>query len=789
MTTIYCLAASQPLTKTYQRKNGELIKSPYPMTWEFTSHKETVNTLREFELMLNDHASCGHCVLKGLIARDLIQESRAGSTNSNDTTEWLVLDLDGLPEHINVSTGNQMMATPMTISLFMNELGLGDISYIVQWSASFGISDQKIRAHVFIMLDKPYAAPLIKQWLIQKNHEVPFLADALTLTKTGNTLSWPLDISACQNDKLIYISPPVLKGIKDPLAKQPRIQLVKNKHERLSFTGMTINTAEKNKALTHARITKLREASGMPVRKFNYKVVNGQEVLLKPDEAVITEMKVDRGFVYFNLNGGDSWAYYHPEDRPDYIYNFKGEPTYLTKELLPDYWQQLTASGNVRTSSTGISYLAFCDRKTGVYWRGTYDANTDILDITPAKNETQLRHFAKQYGVPLGDFVPEWDLTFNPNDNVRVDVQNRVVNKFSPSIYMKNQAKKTTKCPPTIFRVMHHALGEDVDITEHFINWIAYILQERDRTRTAWVLHGTQGTGKGILTNNILRPIFGAAHTAARRMEELGEKYNHFMSESLMVFVDEVQIKALGNERGVMAKLKNFITEEYVPIRAMHANAVEQRNYTNWLFMSNMPDPVSIDKNDRRFNVGKYQPKRLVVTEQELAQIEKELQSFHDYLMNYVVDLNAVGQVMHSEDRETMISISESSIDTAASALLEGRFAFFIDQLPTTDSYTRNALMLNRVEEYIKALKDFMLRTQPDGKCNISRDELRTVLHYVTGNMPDSPNKFTSLLKHHRIHTKAVWVNKKTVNGLTVTWVDQAQFAAYAKMHFTKEKV
>jgi len=72
---------------------------------------------------------------------------------------------------------------------------------------------------------------------------------------------------------------------------------------------------------------------------------------------VITEMKVERGFVYFNLNGGDSWAYYHPENNPDYILNFKGEPAYLTKELLPDYWQQLTNTGSsTRTSSDGVLY-------------------------------------------------------------------------------------------------------------------------------------------------------------------------------------------------------------------------------------------------------------------------------------------------------------------------------------------------------------------------------------------------------------------------------------------------
>lgn len=777
---LFALKASEALTKTYTKRGGEIIKTPYPMTWEFTSIEENVTSLAEFKQVIERHAALGHCLLKGRISRPLVSESRAGSTVTSDATEWLVLDFDGLPEEIDVETKEgSKLRVKVTLEYVMRELKLEDISYIVQYSASYGINDKRLRAHIFIMLDKPYAAPLLKQWLIQKNHEVPFLRDAMELTKTGNAIRWPLDISACQNDKLIYIAPPVLKGIKDPMGKEPRIQLVKGKYDVLSLTS-GINSTEKNKNLTHARINELRDKMSLPPRKFNYKVVGSTEVMLKPDEAVITDMKVERGFVYFNINGGDSWAYYHPEDKPDYIYNFKGEPTYLTKELLPSYWAEITSRGVTRTSSSGIMYLAFCDRRTGTYWRGTFDRNNDVLEIYQAKNETQIRHFCAQHGVPIGDYIPEWDLVFDPHDSVRVDEINRTVNRFKPSVYMKSTVRKTVKCPPTIFKVLFHAVGEDVEIAEHFINWLAYILQHRDRTKTAWVLHGTQGTGKGILTNNILRPIFGA-HTTSRRMEELNEKYNHFMAESLLVFVDEVQIKALGNERGIMAKLKNFITEEFVPVRAMHANAVETRNYTNWIFMSNMTDPVMIDKGDRRFNVGKYQPNKLIISDQELTLIENELQAFHDYLMTYAIDIDRVRQVLHSTDRDNMIAVSESAIDGVSSALLEGNFAFFMDQLPTDDSYTRNALLSNKVEEYRDVLKRVLVRTRPDGKCNISRDELYAIYEYLVGNISTSPNKFTAMLKHHRIHMEAVWVGAKTVRGISVTWADVDKFADYSK--------
>lgn len=776
---IIFLEAAVPLTKTYSKSSGTIVKTPYPFVWEFTSHTESCKSLVELEHLLKKHAALGHCALKGTIARPLVKESRAGSTDTNSTTEWVVLDLDGLPETIDVN-GRQ---TPLTIDLFLAEMGLEDISYVVQWSASYGIENQRMRAHVFMLLDKAYAAPLLKQWLIQKNHEVPLLHNSMGLTKTGNSISWPLDISACQNDKLIYIAPPVLKGIKDPMGKTPRISLVKRKFDKFALSTV-VSSSSKNKELNHKRIADLREEAGLPARKIAYKMHGNTEVMLKPDECIITEMKTERGFVYFNLNGGDSWAYYHPENAPDYILNFKGEPAYLTKELLPDYWQQLTGTGSsTRTSSSGVTYLAFLDRATGVYWRGTYEAASDCLDINPAKTETQLRHFAKQYGVPMGDFVPEWDLVFDPHDVVRVDTQNRILNRFQPTQYMLNVGSKAPKAiPKTILKVMDNALGGDAETLEHFVNWLATIVQTRDRTRTAWVLHGTQGTGKGILTSDILRPLFGM-HTASRRMEELNEKYNHFMEGAFLVFVDEVQTKALQNERGVMAKLKNFITEPHVPIRAMYANATEVRNYTNWIFMSNMPDPISIDKEDRRINVAKYQPNKLVISDAEVKGIQKELQAFYDYLVNYPADFDRAGTVLQSADRDTMISISESSVDTVGSALLDGDFNFFVEQLPTDNSHVRNALQANKVKDYEDVLRNAMARTQPSGDCAVAREELRTLFDFTVGGMPTSPNKFTSLLKHHRIHMDAVWVNNKTVRGIKVRWKDMTQFPTYLSQH------
>jgi hypothetical protein len=777
------LEATQPLTKTFTKNaNNSITKSSYPTVYEFTSHIEPCKDLKDFERLLKKHAALGHCLLKGTIGRDLVKESRAGSTESNSPTEWICLDIDSLPGCKDIET-------------FLKAVGLADVSYIVQHSASSLISNKNLNSHLFMLLDEAHPAPLLKQWLIGMNHSTPMLNNAMELTKTDTSLRWPLDISVCQNDKLIYIAPPILKGIADPYAGKtsPRIQLItKGKHHALINLNHTNVSA--NQAKTDKRINELREAKGLAKRKFNLKTEDGVQYLAKSEEVATYETRNDRGFVYFNINGGDSWGYYHPDGNPKYIRNFKSEPVYLTKELIPEYWAKVQADEKasikeqalapVELNTQGDTYLAFCDRKTSAYWRGTYNAQTNILDLNPARSSEIVKSFMRLHGMagegPID--IPEWDMLFDPTDSIRVDPVNRIINTFEPTVYMQAETKRKVKTiPKLINRVINHVLGNDPAIVKHFINWLAYIIQYRDRTTTAWVLHGTEGTGKGVLMNKIIRPLLGANQTAMRRMEELNEPYNTYMESCFVVFIDEVETKALANEKGVAAKIRNFITEEIITLRAMYRNGSPTRNYANIIFSSNKPDPISVPKNDRRTNVAKYQPIKLGMTQAEIDGIEDELQDFYDYMAMYAVDLIAVKTPIESADRDNLISISESSVDTISSALLEGDMGFFIDQMPTTDDYKTNQLSLNRVTQYESTLKKIMERTMDTGHCTISRDELFTLFDYVVGGMPASPNKFTSLLKHHRIHISKVWVVSKTVNGIKVDWKDIKQFDEYKK--------
>lgn len=800
---LFFLSAPQPLTKTYAKQvDGSITKTSYPDVYRVTSHRETVSSLDDFHAAIQHHANLGHCLVKGQLHRDLVSESRAGATISADATQWICLDIDGLP-------------TLQTIDQVLKDLEITNTDYIVQWSASQGIDASGLRCHIFLMLGKPVLAPVLKQWLIQLNLTTSLLSSNMSLARNGNTVRWALDITTCQNDKLIFIAPPVLKKLRDPLKGQPRYQLVKRGLPTFNLPTK-LALAATNAHGTATRLQELRKNAGLPARKFTTKFHNDTEVLAKPDQATVTVDRVTEKFTYLNLNSGDSAAYWHPNDDAGVIYNFKGEPNYLTKELDPDYWKvastaaKLTSQQETDVIETGAStpasaldviHLAFRDRQSDCYYNGTYSPETEELDLVRTSSEKKLRDYCMQFNVPIGELVQIWDMVFDPQDTIRLDVANKTINMFHRTQYMRTEPKTVRVCPPTIFKVINHALGAEPAIVEHFMNWLAFIVQQRTRTNTAWVLYGTEGTGKGLLIDYILRPMLGMKQTSKLRASQLDEKYNGFMRNTLLVFYDEAQIPNMRNPESVMEMLRNFITEDSITVREMYSGSVETPNYSNHILASNKPNAILLNNNDRRWNVGKFQHDKLNTDPKHGGvDVEKqivsgcELQNFYHYLYGYAVDERAARTPLDTGDRQALIDTTVSSADEVAQALNadSADMGFFLDQLPTDNSYLADAQRMNKVEDYRAILLVLLERTTPDGKCKITRDELFGLFEYPVGSIPSTPNKFTKYLKHRHIHVAPMALDARTVRGAQVTWADAKNFPTYLADHWptkkTKEK-
>lgn len=750
------LSAGLPLTKTYTtRPDGSIESSSYPHVYEFSSHEVSVSSLTQLKVALEAAAKRGECLLKGLVGRPLISESRAGATDSMKPTDWVCFDLDG--------------ATFPDTDAFMAAIGLGEIAYVRHYSASSGLKPG-LRAHIYVELASAVLPVVLKQFLLWKNLTVPELAKGLNLTRTNASLRYPLDITTCQNDKLLYIAPPILgPGLTDPHPSD-RITVVPRPISKWSVP--TVPSIDSLRVMQQDKINELRKAVGLPTKKLtNSKAANGVEYVPNPGEAVVTGEKRERGFVYLNLNGGDSWAYYYPEDTPEFLYNFKGEPNYKLAELCPAYWstlQQNTNSG--KANSFGIIYLGVCDKKSGAYRKVTYDENTDTLVLDPARNKEQLKDFLKQHGQPVKDFVSDWKFTWDPKSNTTIDIPNKTINTFIPSEFMKMQAAAVGICPPMIKKVILHSLGGDEKCFDHVMNHFAFMIQFRTRSNVALVEFGVEGTGKGVTFHRILTRIFGEHNVVAKRMEELEGEFTGFMENKLLCLIDEVQVSRSVWHAKVTAKLKNLIVEPFISIRKMYQEAYMAPNYCNFIFASNSRDPVEVSRSDRRFTVAPFQHNPLKLEKEDFDQIEAELFEFYSYLMSYAVDEKKARTPYNNQERLDLIETSTLAVDMVSDAVLKGDLEFFIDQLPQNEPLPTTRLTLSIQEQKLVGYRELIRSIISVSRNHLSRDDLFTLYDYCVDKVPQSPNKFTSFLRHHNIRMSVVWDGKKSVRGVTVNW-------------------
>ena len=166
--------------------------------------------------------------------------------------------------------------------------------------------------------------------------------------------------------------------------------------------------------------------------------------------------------------------------------------------------------------------------------------------------------------------------------------------------------------------IFHHVPGErrHGDPTP-FLSLLRRLLPvERDRAIvTAWlaaavqypgvkfqwavVLQGAEGNGKTFILK-CLEHAVGQLNTHLPNSQDLDEKYNTYLEGKLLIGVEEIH---MSGRRDILDRLKPYITNSRVEIRAMRTDKRMSDNLTNWLFLTNYRDAVLKSRSDRRYAI------------------------------------------------------------------------------------------------------------------------------------------------------------------------------------------
>lgn len=738
------LAADQPLCKTYYVTHV----APYPFVSNFSSITYHPNTIQELYVLICDHSEKGHCLLKGNTSRTLNNESRSGSTNASFPTKYAVLDIDHCPIHIE--TPEQFIKECLPPEFH-------DISYVWQWSNSARIRKQHLAGHFFFALNEEIQPSLLKLLLTHYNLSNATLRNEIKLSANAMTLKYPLDITCAQNDKLIYIAPPQLKGIRDPFPPLERITLIlKQLHE------VKLNKDIQFGALENGILTKtneLRVEAGMPRKKHKFATKFDTQYLANTEKAIFRGPYIKgRGFVYGNLNNGDSFGYYHPEENPYFLYNFKGEPVVRIQDIDPDYWQTLQ-----QPTQGKILHFAFRDRKSDTFYTIIYDQTADSYTADVVSNLQKAESFLRLNHADVPDDLPIWDVIFEPNKDYTIDFDNKKLNSYQKTEYIKKATPSSTY-PHKFGELLLHVVGDDLAIRDDLLNWLAFIIQKREKTHTAFIFHGRTGTGKGVLFTKVLQPILGTAHCPMILLEELDREFNEWLETAIIVMVDEAHLNenAQKTVRRVN-KIKSLITEPTFITKKKFVNAHQVQSYASYVFASNQHDAILLDEQDRRFKVPPRQERSINYTKQDILELEKELQAITNYLMHHTCNETAVRHAALTPAKQLLVEASRYGLDQFIHILKNGDLASLLEY---QDVITNQSTAVYADRFKIATTAWIIHANTPT---NIPINDLRLVYSYMIGE-DISAIRFGRYLKQKGFESSVDWDTGKPIRTVMITW-------------------
>jgi hypothetical protein len=653
--------------KRFYLEAGKVCVDPYPMVGAVVLQEIAFDTLGELAQIIEAAGTAGAFLLTGRMTEEARAQSdacasRSGRIVKNDTGRVFCLDIDGLGDVTNVDEALALV-------------GLADVSRLVQYSSSSGVEGKgdALKCHVFFLLDMPVHADVLGRFVKDLNLKTPAVRERMRLSRSGTALSWPFDPKPTESTQAIYVAPPILDGgVGCSLAESDRLRLVTGAREFLPAAmiegARSASTIERD---ARELLGELRTAAGLCALKLrNVTEGEAQFAVAKVGTVEITGRRESEDFVYLNLNGGDSWGYFVNKAAPKYVRNFKGEPRMLTEEVAPALYAELRRAGAeavveaVREGKPArIAFLAREDGPRHQAWCVAQTHEGGGATIAPSDVFTDRQKFVlRMKELGLQEHGTTVELVFDPRPGaVKFEggADSRLNTYAESSVMRAARLAKPAECPEVFRRLVNNVVGGDEGLTVWALNWLACVAQFRDRTRTALLLRGVPGSGKGTLCT-VMEQVLGTDLCVRLTQNSFTGEHNGELRGKVFAFVDEVSQRALDDKarNAMMEALKQHITEGRVRVRAMRCDGVQAENFVSYMLATNAPNGILVRASDRRFTIGGYarapwSPADFEATIAELGNIAR-------YLMHCDADRAKAARIYVTEEAE---AVRESNVD------------------------------------------------------------------------------------------------------------------------------
>lgn len=339
------------------------------------------------------------------------------------------------------------------------------------------------------------------------------------------------------------------------------------------------------------------------------------------------------------------------------------------------------------------------------------------------KNDSDFKNYCCNYKIDpsIKDYLPRREIIFNPGKPS--GLHDDFYNIFEETQYMKKDYSSLQKIElsnvinslssktPIISELLSNIFGEP-DYIERFLNWMSYILIERKKSDTAWLITSEEeGIGKDLMFNRILKPIFGEKQSQLLNGKRIGKNFN---SQDMNCFLRGYnEVFSSGDSTGNNSRkewLKDAITSKKQTIEFKGKDTIESDNFMNFILFSNNVSPILLDAKDRRYNVIRNQKSKKVdklsffhgrkFLESDIA---NELDLFSDIVFSLDYDIDLANTTIDTEAKNKIIALSSDPYEDFVKAVKAGDVDYFLlDEIFGTAS--SNFIIKNSIEEEIEEI-------------------------------------------------------------------------------------
>jgi len=289
------------------------------------------------------------------------------------------------------------------------------------------------------------------------------------------------------------------------------------------------------------------------------------------------------------------------------------------------------------------------------------------------KNPTSDLKFVKKVNVEFDIKKPQfWETGLGVNynefeenltqlgtiDKIRKDFKEEKGKEYKKELFKSGHELK--KVAPKIYALLMNLMEEDIEAVTHFINWFASFCNTRDKIATAFMFASLEGSGKGVLTDVVIRYFFGEKYQASIMASRLKKEFNASLENKLLINFNEVSSDFSKADEATQ-NLKALITDDTFTLNVKKQSEFQAKNNFLIILSQNNLNGVKMSQSDRRFNY--FNPQRTLKSVAKddfgikrigtfIEEMKEELDSFVEFIALFDYDKYEAAELYETEGKK-----------------------------------------------------------------------------------------------------------------------------------------